>query len=182
MNELELNQQVGVALDRDRKLENKLGLSGKFHIEHYDKDGKLLGTYDMNNGITNQGKNALLDIMFHGSTQVTTWYIGLIDNAGWSAESAGDTLTSHAGWVELTPGTDYTGNRLAWTEDAAASQAITNSTSVNFPMLTTKTVKGVFIASVATGTSGTLWATADFASTVSVVNGDTLKITYTVNG
>ena len=49
-------------------------------------------------------------------------------------------------------------------------------------MTGTAVIKGVFLNSDATGTAGTLWATAAFASTVSVVNGDTLKVTYTVSG
>jgi hypothetical protein len=44
-------------------------------------------------------------------------------------------------------------------------------------------LKGIFVTSSNTknGTTGTLWSTAAFASTVDVSNGDSLKITYTVN-
>jgi hypothetical protein len=45
------------------------------------------------------------------------------------------------------------------------------------------TVKGIFITSNNTksGTSGKLWSTALFSADVPVVNGDQLKITYTLN-
>lgn len=179
MDQLNVKQSVGVSVERNPGIQDKLaGLKGKFHVEHYDKDGNLKGTYDLPNGITTEGKNKLLDVFFHAVTQITTWYIGLIDNSGWSAESAADTLASHAGWTEFTT---YTGNRQEWTEGAASSASITNGTPVTFPITGTGTLKGIFIASAASGTSGTLWSTADFASTVPVANGDSLKITYTVN-
>lgn len=177
MDQLELNQNLSVSMERGRGVLEQLDLKGFFHVEHFNAAGELLGTYDLENGITNEGKNALLNIMFHGSTQITTWYIGIIDNGGTPTEAAADTLVTHT-WTEFT---NYTGNRLAWVEDAAASQSITNTTPTSFPILGTAVLKGIFIASVATGTSGTLWSTADFASTVAVANGDTLKITYTVN-
>lgn len=154
-------------------------LRGTLLVRHYDKDGNVKGTYKLRNGITNQGKNSLLDIMFHAATQITTWYLGLMDNSGYSAEAAADTLASHAGWTEFT---SYSGNRKEWTEGAASSQSITNGTPVEFTMSAGGTLKGIFLCSVSTGTSGTLWATAAFGSTVTVSNGDVLKVTYTVNG
>lgn len=178
MDTLQVQQDVGCAVERGRKLDDEVKLTGKFIVEHFDKDGKLIGKHELKNGITNQGKNSLLGIMFHADTQITAWYIGIIDNSGWTAEAAGDTLASHSGWNEFT---NYTGNRLAWGPGASSGQSITNGTPVSFPITGSGTLKGIFVASVATGTSGTLWSTADFASTVAVTNGDTLKITYTVN-
>lgn len=154
-------------------------LRGTLLVRHYDALGNLKDTYKLRNGITNQGKNALLDIMFHGSTQITTWYLGLMDNSGYSAEAAADTLASHAGWNEFT---NYSGNRKEWTEGAAASQSITNASPVQFDITGSGVIKGIFLASAATGTSGTLWASAAFASTVTVASADALKVTYTVNG
>lgn len=151
---------------------------GRFKVEHFDAAGVKIGDYELQNGVVNQGKNSVLDIMFHGSTQITTWYIGLMDNSGYTAEAAADTLASHAGWNEFT---SYTGDRKEWTEGAASSQSITNGTTVDFAITGSGTLKGLFLCSVASGTSGTLWATAAFSSTVSVANGDTLKVTYTVS-
>lgn len=169
---------AGHNIDRGRDLLSEMLMRGKFHVEHYDAAGNLKDRYEINNGITNQGKNSLLGIMFHADTQITSWYIGLIDNSGWSAEAAADTLASHSGWNEFT---NYTGNRQAWGPGASSGQSITNGTPVSFSITGSGTLKGIFVASAASGTSGTLWSTADFASTVTVANGDTLKITYTVN-
>ena len=157
-----------------------LRFAGRWALEFYNKLGMKYAEKDLGNAITNEGLNKILNVMFHGSTaapQLTTWYIGFIDNASYSALAAADTMASHAGWIECTA---YTGNRKEWTEGAASSQAMTNAATVDFAINATKTLKGIFLCSVATGTSGTLWATGAFASTQAVNSGDTVKITYTL--
>lgn len=162
---------------------SKANLKGKFRVSHLDKGGNLKGVYDFPNGIVDEGLDSILDIMFHGSSQITTWYIGMVDNSGYTAFSDADTLSSHSGWSE---NTNYTeANRVTWPEDAASSRAITNSTTADFSVNASGNMKGVFISSnnvKATGNTGTLWATAAFSSVVAVSNGDTLKVTYTVSG
>ena len=163
------------------KICNKFSPKGFFTVEHRDKDGKLKGKYILPNGVTNEGKNNILDVAFHADTQITAWFVGLINNAGFSALAASDVMNSHAGWTEFT---DYTeGNRVAWPEDAASSESITNSTSADFNITGAGTLNGVFLVSEDTkgGTTGVLWATASFSSPIPVVNTDLLKITYTVN-
>lgn len=158
-------------------------LKGRFVIEHRDSDDKLLGTYEFPNGIVDEGLNHILDTQFTGSAQVSTWYIGLVDNSGWSAFADADTLSSHAGWSESTEYTES--NRVTWDEDAASSRSISNSTTADFSINATGNLKGVFISSnnvKSTGNTGTLWSTAAFSSVVATSNGDTLKVTYTVSG
>lgn len=157
-------------------MEATLNLKGKFKFECFDKDGNLKWKNEADNAATDEGLNKVLDVFFHGVAAIGTWYIGLITGTGTLA--AADTLASHAGWTE---GTDYTGNRLEWTEGAASSKSITNGTAVSFPCTDTMTVKGAFLASVATGTEGVLFCTAAFTGGDQAVgNGDTLKVTYTV--
>ena len=158
------------------KTKVRLNLGGVFKIEHIRK-GKVIQTAYGKNDVVNEGLDKLLDVMFHGTIQITTWYLGLIDNSGFTGLSNSDTLASHTGWTEFTT---YTGTRQEWTEDAASGQEITNTTVVTFDITGTATVYGAFLCSVASGTSGTLWATAPFSSTISVINGDQIKITYTV--
>lgn len=162
---------------------HRLPLKGRFVVEHRNAEGKLKAIYDVPNGIVDEGMNALLDIMFHGSSQIGTWYIGLVDNSGWSAFADADTLSSHAGWAEFTSYTEA--NRVTWAEDAASSRAITNSTTADFSVNASGNVKGIFVSSnsvKSTGNTGTLWSTAAFSSVVATSNGDTLKVTYTVSG
>ena len=159
-----------------------LNPQGYFTIEHW-RNGKLLDTYHLKNGITNAGKDKLLDVMFHNVTQIGTWYIGLIDNSGYTGVAAGDTHDSHSGWSE---NTDYDeSNRQEWTEDAASGQSITNTTSVDFTMSASATIKGIFIASDntkgGTGASPTLWSTAVFGSNATAEDDDVLAVTYTLN-
>lgn len=161
----------------------KAALKGRFVVEHRGIDGKLKGTYEFPNGIVDEGMNHILDTQFTGSTQVATWYIGLVDNAGFSAFADADTLASHAGWSESTEYTE--GSRVTWDEDAASSRSISNSTTADYSINATGNLKGIFVSSnstKSTGNTGTLWSTAAFSSVVATANGDTLKVTYTVSG
>lgn len=155
---------------------------GVFFIEHFDSQNKLKAVYRIPNGIVDVGLNKILEDMFNGGTQSGTWYIGLVDNSGWTAFANADTMASHAGWTESAAYTETA--RPEWTAGTAASRSITNSSTVDFSINATVTLKGIFIVdnSTKSGTSGTLWSTASFASNVSAVNGDTLKVTYTVSG
>jgi len=158
-------------------------LKGRFVVEHRDVEDNLIDTYEFPNGIVDEGLNHILDTQFHGTTQVGTWYIGLVDNSGWTAFADADTLSSHAGWAESTSYTES--NRVEWDEDAAATRAISNSTTADFSINATGNLKGIFISSnnvKSTGNTGTLWSTAAFSAVVATSNGDTLKVTYTVSG
>lgn len=132
-------------------------------------------------GVTNQGINHILSTEYCSGTQVTSWFVGLINNSPTPTLAAADTLASHAGWAETTA---YSGgNRLAWGNGAASGQQTTNASTVNFAMTGSVVVYGLFLASVNSGTSGTLSATAAFSGgTQSVNNGDTLQVTFTVSG
>ncbi len=180
---INLKQEVEFVMTRNRKAEDKFNPKGRFKVEHLDKDGNVKGVYDFNNDITNEGKNYILETMFHDGSQIasTSWFIGLISSSGYSALAAADVMNSHAGWTEFTGYSQST--RVVWGMGAASGQAITNASPATFDITGTGTLKGVFIASNSTksGTSGKLWATALFSADVPVSNGDQIKITYTVS-
>lgn len=162
---------------------NEFKLQGRAVIEHLDVDGNMKGQYEIPNGIVDVGLNFILGTTFNGVAQVATWYIGLVDNAGWTAFADADTLSSHAGWAESTSYTEAT--RVAWTEGAAAARAMTNAATCDFSINATGNLKGIFISSnnvKSTGNTGTLWSTAAFSGLVATSNGDTLKVTYTISG
>ena len=77
MNQLDLGQEAEVTAVRSTKVASVLNPRGFFVVEHWRK-GQKINEYRFPNGITNQGKNALLNIMFHGATQITTWYLGMV--------------------------------------------------------------------------------------------------------
>lgn len=160
---------------------SRVRLRGLFAVEHW-RAGRLLGVYRAHNGVTNVGQDNALDVLFHADTQITTWYIGLIDNAGFTTLAPGDTMSSHAGWAESVVYSDA--NRITWPEDAASGQAITNSVTADFTINGSASLRGLFLTSDNTksGTSGILYATALLGSIVPVQNTDTLRTTYTVTG
>jgi hypothetical protein len=160
----------------------KFLMAGKHRVQHFDRRGRLKGEYEFLNGITNQGKNYLLNAAFNAGAQIgsTSWYIGLIDNSGSPALAAGDLLSSHAGWTEFT---GYSGSRPAWGQGSASGQAVTNASPATFSITATSdTLYGIFIASVASGGSSSdiLWSTAAFSATVPVASGDSMKCSYTI--
>lgn len=155
---------------------------GKFSVECYDKNGNLKFREDFPNGITNEGINDMLNASFAAGTQRTAWYIGLISNSGYTALGAGDTMSSHSGWSESTAYSQAT--RPQWTAGTSTSKSTTNASTVDFSMTVDATViKGIFITSNNTksGTTGILWSTGLFGADQTLANGDTLKVTYTIN-
>jgi hypothetical protein len=178
-NELSLKNIVGASLIRNRPLEVKSQLKGFWTVEVI-RQGKSVFKKDFPNGVTNIGKNSILDIMFDAATQITTWYLSFIDATGFTALAAADTMASHAGWTEFTSYAEAT--RVLWNPSPAASQIITNPTPAQFNITATGTLKGGFLVSnnVKAGTTGTLWGTALFSGDIPVVNLDVVNITYSV--
>jgi uncharacterized Zn-binding protein involved in type VI secretion len=195
ISELALRDTAKVAASRSRDAASELGLSGRFNVEHW-RDGRLLATYCFPNGIVDEGKDLLLNVMFHGTSAIGTWYIGMVDNDGYTALADDDTYDdidqAGNGWDEFA---DYTvgGNatiRATWDEAAASTQSITSSTVATFDITASGTVKGLFVVGGTnaatkgdhTASGNYLWATALFTSgDVPVNSGDQLKLTYTVN-
>jgi hypothetical protein len=202
MNKISLGQNAGCEVVRAsapaNPVESLLNPKGKFIVEHW-RNGKKINEYHFPNGIVNEGKNKLLNIMFHGTAAIGTWYLGLIDNASYTALAATDDYADinqlANGWKEFTSYTDdgnggSSSTRPAWAQGAASGQSITNSSPGVFSLTGAGTVKGVFLAGGIAGAQnkndhtagGTLWATALFTSgDVVVANGDQLKVTYTVS-
>jgi len=163
--------------------------TGKYVAECFDKDGNLKWVAESENLVVNVGLQYMAGTALDGATtRITTWYLGLYGAASSNNPAAGDTMSSHAGWTEVTA---YSGNRPTATFAAATTPSgsgnpsvVTNSASkATFNMTGTTTVGGAFLTSNNTvgGTSGTLFSAADFQAPGdrSVVNGDTLTVTYT---
>lgn len=167
------------------ELKNGVHGGGVFRVECFDKEGNLKWVDEAHNLVVNEGLKDMNDKYFTGSTYTAAWYLGLITGPAASTTfNAGDTLATHAGWTE---DTNYSGNRKSVTFAAATladPSVITNSASPSvFNITGTTTVAGAFLTNVNTGTSGILFSESDFQSPGdrSVVNGDTLNVTYTFN-
>jgi len=153
--------------------------SGRFYLEHW-RGNKLLSKNLIDNLVTTQGKNAMLNIMFGGGTQILTWYAGLISNAGFTTVAVTDTHASHAGWVEFVAYDEA--NRVEWAEDAAAAGSMTNTTLMVFTINAIGSVRGLFLSNenVKGDTSAeTLWCATELASAQTVIVADVLRLTYT---
>ena len=174
-------QSVSAQLERHRLPKSKIGFEGHFILEQW-RDDKLFKTYKLKNGVVNEGKDDILDSYFRNQAPPTTWYLSLIDNAGFTAlDDANDTAASHPGWSEATGYTEA--QRPTWATTAPSAQSITNPTPATFTISSTQTLKGIFAITddVKSGGGGVLWATALFAGDIPVANLDILKITYSVN-
>lgn len=160
---------------------------GVFHAVCRDKDGNIKWEAKTHNLVVNVGLKDMNDKYFSGSTYTATWYLGLYGAGASNSPAAGDTMSSHAGWTENT--TYSNANRVTCTFGAATTadpSVISNSASpAVFNINGTTTVGGAFLTSNNTkgGTTGILFSAGDFSSPGdrSVVNGDTVTVTYTFN-
>jgi len=164
-------------------LPERLGVVGHYLVKHI-RNGEVIYEENGTNLITDEGKNFILDTMFHGTTASGTWYFGLIDNSGYTGVVATDTHASHAGWTESTAYSETT--RVEWLENAASSGSIgTSATKPSFSINATASIRGVFLADTnvkgSVSSSNKIWAEILFSSVLSVLSGDTIEFTYTVN-
>jgi len=157
---------------------------GVFHFECYGKDGNLKWKDTAKNLVTKVGLQDMNAKYFSGSGYSAAWYIGLVDNAGFSAYSSDDTMASHAGWSESIA---YSGSNRGTASFGSATLAdpsvISNSASqASFSINGTVTIRGAFLTSTQDNTTNTgiLFSVADFESpgSRSVVSGDTLNVLY----
>lgn len=176
---------VSASLTANKGSTERVGAGGVFTVTCVGPDGVEKWSDTFHNLVVNEGLQDMNSKYFQGSGYTAAWYLGLVEGPGsGTAYAAADTLASHAGWTELTPGTDYTGNRKAVTFGTATTadpSVITNSASPSsFAMLVNSTVvAGAFLCSVASGTSGVLFSAGDFTGGDKTVdNGDTLNVTY----
>ena len=165
-------------------LNNKAKAGGVYKVVCHDADGNFKWEESTHNLVVNTGLQDMNTQYFKGSSYTAAWYLGLITGPGSGTTiSASDTMSSHAGWSE---DTNYSQSTRPACSFGAATTAdpsvITNSGSpASFSINGTTTVAGAFLATVSSGTSGTLFSEADFESPGDrvVVAGDTLNVTYT---
>lgn len=169
--------------------------------------GKKINEFEAANVITIEAKNFLLNLGFHGASgpaKILTWYIGLVDNAGFTAFDETDTYDDidQAGngwdaWGDYTDANngDSTTTRPEWTEGAASAKSITTDTPQAIYDVVAAgdgdTVKGVYICGgpdsqtkgdhTAGSPPNILWSMVAFAATVNVQTSDQLKVTYTLS-
>lgn len=157
-----------------------LTVGGRFDFELV-RNGEVIDRWSEHNIVVNEGLNHILDVEFHGATQISTWYIGVFEG-NYTPVATVTAATITAASTECTAYDETT--RVAYDEAAASSQSITNSASkATFTFNATKTIYGAFLvsASAKSATSGTLFSAARFSSSKAVVDDDQLLVTYTLS-
>ena len=159
--------------------------TGLFEIKCHDKDGNLKWEAQSKNLVVNVGLAYMAGSALTSVTAITTWYLGLYGAASSNNPAAADTMSSHAGWTEVVAYSNATRVAATFVTATTANPSVATNTAspAVFNINGTTTVGGAFLTSgsAKSGTAGTLFSAADFGSPGdrSVVNSDTLSVTYT---
>ena len=182
---LKVTDQMSSGLIAGTQSGEQAKATGVYHVECRDKDGNLKWSADTKNLVVNAGLAYMAGTALTSVAQITTWYIGLYGSGASNTPAAGDTMSSHAGWTEVTAYSNATRVAATFvTATTANPSVVTNSASpAVFNINGTTTVGGAFLTSGSAkgGTTGTLFSAADFSSPGdrSVVSGDIISVTYT---
>lgn len=161
-----------------------LKVRNTYRFEARDAQGRLKWVEEVDNLTVTQGLNDLLTKYFKGSAYTAAWFVGLIDNASFSALAAGDTAAQIGGtngWIEATAYSETV--RQTLTLGTASAGSIDNSAAkATFSINGTVTVKGAFVVTSSTkgGTTGVLYGEAAFGAARSLLSGDTLTVQVTL--
>jgi hypothetical protein len=167
----------------------KVDVTGSYNVLCLDSTGATKWEDTIKNLVVTVGKNDLLDKYFAGSAYTAAWYMGLVDNASFTAYAVGDTLVSHTGWLENL-GYTFSGsasNRatVAWGAASAGSKV---SSAATFNITASSTILGAMMcnaqarSTTSNGGSGVLYSAGSFTGGSRVViSGDSLLITYTAS-
>ncbi len=146
--------------------------------------GKVMEAWECDNLVTNEGKDALNNIMFHAATQITAWHV-LIFNT--NTTPAATMTYASPGFTESTDYDELT--RPEYVESASSGQSITNTSSrALFTMNASTTIYGCALvgggsaASTKTDTAGggTLYCVSLFSSAKTVVAENVVSVGITI--
>jgi len=185
------SDKVNGAIERFSGFGEGAAGGGVFVFEAYDKDGNLKWRDEAKNLTTNVGRQDMNDKYFSGTTYTAAWYIGLVNNSPTPVYSVTDTMSDINTGGVWTETTDYSGSNRATADFGTATSAdpsvIANTvasggTVASFSITGTVTIDGAFLTNTQDNSTytGILFSVAAFESPGdrSVVNGDTLNVTY----
>lgn len=177
------NSNMGMKQDaevvRGGAMGSGIGFSTHYDIECFDKDGNLKWEESFDNLVVNAGLDDNLDKYFKGAAYTAGFFVGLTD--GTPTPAAADVMSSHVGWVTVTPYSDASDPAL--TLGTVTGQSVDNSASkAVFNINATQTVGGAFVKDNSTkaGATGLLYGIGAFAADKAVTSGDTLNVTITL--
>lgn len=176
-------------------VESNVATGHSFTITHtyvaecYKADGTLRWNDTFRNLVVEAGLTKYLDATLKTGLSTPVWYVGLVTGPSETGYADTDTLASHIGWVEDV--TSYAGTRILWDPTAdsisctgSGSCSLVDAAKSAFTIDSTCAagcvVSGAFMASVSTGTAGTLLGVGAFtAGDRTVYEADTLNISVT---
>lgn len=162
--------------------QNPIGkhLSTIYEIECIKPNGEVRWVDAFHNLVTTVGLNDSLEKHFKGVSYTADWYVGLV--SGSATFALGDTMASHAGWMERTDYSESTREALVLGTVAAGS--VNNSASkASYSITGTMTFGGAFLVNLPTKgqTSGTVYGGGTFSGgDRQAFAGDTLNCTVTL--
>ena len=178
-----VSKLVGIAAQaiRGGRVQYGRSLAVRYHVEAFDLSGRLKWQDSFYNLVVTAGLNDALDKHLKGSAYTAAWYVGITGTT--PSFAAGDTMSSHAGWTEVTAYTE--GTREVLTLGTVSGGSVDNSASkASFSInADTTVVGGAFVTSDDTmgGTTGVLYGGGALsAGDKSLDSGDTLNITVTL--
>ena len=153
---------------------------GRWVVTARDKYGNFKWEDFIENDVVNAGLDDILDKYFKGSAYTAAHYVGLTD--GTPTVAPGDTMASHAGWVEVVAYDESV--REDFTPGTVTSQSVDNSAAkAQFTISANGTViGGAFVCDDDTrgGSTGILYAAGAFtAGDKTLDDDDTLDVQAT---
>ncbi len=148
---------------------------GIFLLEHWHNNC-LLTSKQINNQVTKEGTDAILNFFFRNSGQPASWFLGLIDSKDFLGRGSSDHMSFHPGWKECVC---YSENhRPQWFAEPARNGEIVGSRPVIFTMNEAGESAGLFLVNNGHkgGTSGVLWATTLYK--IQFKAGDEIRANY----
>lgn len=170
-------------LQKSDFLNLRIPIGTLWEFEHYRK-GKLIDQWEQRNITTDEGLNAFLDIMFHGATQIATWYMAVFEDNYTPLVTNTYALPVYIECTAYAPAT-----RPEFVEAAASGKVLSNIASkASFTFNLTKTIYGASLVGggsapttkADTAGGGTLFASSKFATSKSVVDTDILLVSCTI--
>jgi hypothetical protein len=184
----------GTSVERGAPVAETLSIKGHYDVVCIGEDGQIKWTDSIENLVVTVGKNDLLDKYFFGSAYTAAWYMGLVDNASFTAYAAGNTITSHSGWLEFLnytiSGSSTNRATVGWSTAASAGSKTASVAAFTISgaggtvlgaLMTTIQARNTASDGSSTG-SGILYSAGTFTGGArSVISGDTLNVTYTAS-
>lgn len=154
---------------------------GEWNFVHYNADGSIKDQWSMFNALLDEGEQDILDIVFRDATEPSSFYVGLCNS------TPGETTTlttlsneaSGSGYARIAlarNGTDWPTLALASGDYQLTSLVKTFTASGG----TIGPVTNAFLCTVASGTSGKLYATVALSTTRTLADGESLSVTLNI--